>query len=318
METLLYIHWRTRALKCHFLTSKIIPDLWLVDLFRPLKKSVPCNTLVDRPVYRHHPLVQRLPVLPVGQGDPPAPHRRPADAHPSQEFLPHTPGPGGPPTKVKGGFQPPPHSGGPLFMLAGGFSAREHQLHRRLGGQLQCPRPHHLGLWPSVLLSPLGSAFSVPGHPSPPHHRLPSSGHWHGGEESPTAQGCPQGSHRQHRLAVSPPMGAPGPPGRPKEDSSISSSKLLYGAPLVLPGQLTGVPEPPPVVFKESTRAAPFHIPARGTCASQEPPEVPHQRLFCLCSLWPCQAAEPSRCSYPLTTDYSPWFPALRSSSFWI
>ena len=35
----------------------------------------------------------------------------------------------------------------------------------------------------------------------------------------------------------------------PKEDSSISSAELLYDAPLVLPGQLPGVPEPPLAVF---------------------------------------------------------------------
>ena len=57
----------------------------------------------------------------------------------------------------------------------------------------------------------------------------------------------------------------------PKEDSSISSAELLYGAPLVLPGQLPGVPEPPPAVFNESTRAAPYHIPTRGTSAPKEP-----------------------------------------------
>ena len=62
----------------------------------------------------------------------------------------------------------------------------------------------------------------------------------------------------------------------PNEDSSISSAELLYGSPLVLPGQLPGVLEPLPVVFNESTRAAPSHIPARGPSASQEPPEVPH------------------------------------------
>jgi len=63
----------------------------------------------------------------------------------------------------------------------------------------------------------------------------------------------------------------------PKEDSSISSAELLYGAPLVLPGQLPGVPEPPPAVFHESSRAAPSHIPARGPSIPKEPQEVPHQ-----------------------------------------
>ena len=63
----------------------------------------------------------------------------------------------------------------------------------------------------------------------------------------------------------------------PKEDSSISSAELLYGAPLVLSGQLPGVPEPPPGVFHESSRAAPSHIPARGPCTPKELQEVPLQ-----------------------------------------
>ena len=60
----------------------------------------------------------------------------------------------------------------------------------------------------------------------------------------------------------------------PKEDSCISSAELLYRAPLVLPGQLPGVPEPPPAVFHESSRAAPSHIPARGPSTPKEPQEV--------------------------------------------
>ena len=59
---------------------------------------------VDRHVYRHHPLVKGLPILPVGQGDPPTSRCRPADAHPSQAVLPHPSGPGGPPPEIQRGF----------------------------------------------------------------------------------------------------------------------------------------------------------------------------------------------------------------------
>ena len=45
--------------------------------------------------------------------------------------------------------------------------------------------------------------------------------------------------------------------------------------PLVLPGQLPGVPEPPLAVFQESHRATPSHIPARVTSTLQEPPKIP-------------------------------------------
>ena len=46
----------------------------------------------------------------------------------------------------------------------------------------------------------------------------------------------------------------------PKEDSNLSSTELVYGAPLVTPGKILGVPEPPPVVFREAVRVAPSHI----------------------------------------------------------
>ena len=49
----------------------------------------------------------------------------------------------------------------------------------------------------------------------------------------------------------------------PKEDSNISSAEILYGAPLVLPGQVGGVPETPAAVFSEKIRAAPSSIAAR-------------------------------------------------------
>ena len=93
---------------------------------------------VDGHVYRHHPPVQGLPVL--------------SSRCPSQPgVLPHPPGPGGTPPKVQGRFQPPPHGGGLLLSMVGGFPTREyqHQVHRRhfrrrLGGTLRRPRPHHV------------------------------------------------------------------------------------------------------------------------------------------------------------------------------
>ena len=73
----------------------------------------------------------------------------------------------------------------------------------------------------------------------------------------PQANGMVERSHRQLKDALR--AGADWPSHlpwvllglltAPKEDSSISSAELLYGAPLVLPGQLPGVPEPPLAVF---------------------------------------------------------------------
>ena len=57
----------------------------------------------------------------------------------------------------------------------------------------------------------------------------------------------------------------------PKEYSGISSAEVAYGAPLVLPSQLSGVPESPLAVFKEDISVAPPFIPSRGPATS--PPD---------------------------------------------
>jgi hypothetical protein len=50
-------------------------------------------------------------------------------------------------------------------------------------------------------------------------------------------------------VALSSPMGVAGPTvcDAPKEDSAVSSAKLVTGTPLVFPGQLLHVPDPPRV-----------------------------------------------------------------------
>ena len=49
----------------------------------------------------------------------------------------------------------------------------------------------------------------------------------------------------------------------PKEDANISSAELVYGAPILLPGQLQQVPEPLPAVFNTADRLNPTWIPTR-------------------------------------------------------
>ena len=61
----------------------------------------------------------------------------------------------------------------------------------------------------------------------------------------------------------------------PKEDSNLSSVELVYGALLVTPGQVPGVPEPPPAVFQEAVRAAPSHIPGRSSSTPHPPESIP-------------------------------------------
>ena len=100
----------------------------------------------------------------------------------------------------------------------------------------------------------------------------------------------------------------------PKEDSSISSAKLFYGAHLVLPCQLTGVPELPLAVFQESTMTALSHIPASGSRASKEPPEVPLQLQGASFVYVCCGGAKPT-----LATAYSgPYSVVSGSPKFFI
>ena len=64
----------------------------------------------------------------------------------------------------------------------------------------------------------------------------------------------------------------------PKEASGISSAEVAYGTPLVLPSQLSGILESPPVVFKEDIPVASSFIPSRAPSTS--PPDstqIPQQ-----------------------------------------
>lgn len=63
----------------------------------------------------------------------------------------------------------------------------------------------------------------------------------------------------------------------PKEDSNISSAEVVFGAPLVLPGQLPGVPGTSPPVFQQDVCAAPSSIPSRGPPADPAVEKIPKQ-----------------------------------------
>ena len=92
------------------------------------------------------------------------------------------------------------------------------------------------------------------------------------------------------------------------------SATMLTDWILVLPGQLPGVPEPLPVVFHESTRAAPSHIPARGTSTPKESREVPPQLQGSSFVYVRCGGAKT-----PLTPAYSgPFTVVSRSRKFFI
>ena len=63
----------------------------------------------------------------------------------------------------------------------------------------------------------------------------------------------------------------------PKDDSNISSAELVYGAPLVLPGEFLDTAEPPAAEFLEHMRALPTSIPTRPL--PPQPQRVPGQLL---------------------------------------
>ena len=108
-----------------------------------------------------------------------------------------------------------PHNGWKLSHWRAPAPSPSPPLRQGLCGPLRCPRPHHIGPRPSVLLSTLGSTFSVPGYSTPPNHCLSPSGQQYGGKETLTALGHPQGPHWWCQLALPSPMGASGPPEAP-------------------------------------------------------------------------------------------------------
>ena len=61
----------------------------------------------------------------------------------------------------------------------------------------------------------------------------------------------------------------------PKEDSAVSSAEMVYGAPILLPGQLQHGPEPPPAVFSEASRPFPTSIPTRQLPVPVAPSSTP-------------------------------------------
>ncbi len=62
----------------------------------------------------------------------------------------------------------------------------------------------------------------------------------------------------------------------PKDDSAISSAELVYGAPLVLPGEFLDAAEPPAPDFLEHVRPGPVSIPTRPI---RRPPQETNQLL---------------------------------------
>ena len=109
----------------------------------------------------------------------------------------------------------------------------------------------------------------------PPHHHLSPPGKWHG-----------ERAHRQLKDALKSRLAGPdwlahlpwvllSLRATPKEDSNISAAELVYGAPLLLPGQLQCGPEPPPAVFAEAARDLPLMLPTRPLSSPLSPSSVP-------------------------------------------
>ena len=101
----------------------------------------------------------------------------------------------------------------------------------------------------------------------------------------------------------------------PKEDSNMSSAELVYGAPLVTPGQISGAPEPPPAVFQEDIRAAPTHISSRHAAPPQPPEVIPPLWWIHPSSMFVVAAL--SRRYRPPTAGPLPSFLVFPSILFW-
>jgi transposase InsO family protein len=100
----------------------------------------------------------------------------------------------------------------------------------------------------------------------------------------------------------------------PKDDSAISSAELVYGAPLVLPGEFVDAAEPPAADFLEHVRPGPVSIPTR-------PIRRPPRRPTSYCSRRSgCTSGEAgrSRRSHRRTPALTPWRKRVRRPSrFW-
>ncbi len=104
----------------------------------------------------------------------------------------------------------------------------------------------------------------------------------------PQANGMIERAHRQIKDALRVRLAGPSWPehvpwvllglrAAPKEDSAVSSAELVFGSPLILPGEFVDVPEPPAEQFVERLREEPV-LGVRQTyaeaCAMADLPEA--------------------------------------------
>ena len=96
----------------------------------------------------------------------------------------------------------------------------------------------------------------------------------------------------------------------PKEDSSILSAELVYGASILFPGQLQQGPEPPPVAFAATDSGLPWWIPTRPPSVLPGPSSLPDSLATTdFVYIWQ------SGISKPLTPAYSGPYVVLERSS---
>jgi hypothetical protein len=121
-------------------------------------------------------------------------------------------------------------------------------LHLQLGGTFWRARDSHHGQGDPVHFCPVVVCLHEPGDQARAHHGLPST----------QSNGMVERVHRQLKDALCARGAGPawhshlpwvvlGLRAVPKEDSAVSSAELVTGTPLVLPGQLLHVPDPPRV-----------------------------------------------------------------------
>jgi hypothetical protein len=155
------------------------------------------------------------------------------------------------------------------------------RLDRRLGVQVRRPHPHHFGQGDLIYLLHLGGPLQQAGREAHHHDGIP-----------PQSNGLVERAHRQLKEALKSRLaGAAWPEhfpwtllglrAAPKDESNISSAELVYGVPLVLPGEFLDAVEAPAAEFLEHMRTIPTSIPTRPLPppASADPGTTPTGQL---------------------------------------
>ncbi len=145
---------------------------------------------------------------------------------------------------------------GQVNKMAGGDTSTRHgggdlcgHPHRRLGDQVRRPGGDYVRQGDAVHLPGLVPPLQEAGHHPHNNISLSSAEQRPGRESSPPAQGRPEIEAGQPRMAGTPPLGTARHAELAQGRQRHLSAELVYGAPLVLPGEFVDAAEPPAADF---------------------------------------------------------------------